>query len=104
MTTQTHSHPRTASNMAPDMLIHLSTLEARFPRVASAIQLLWGYPEMDTYFAKLVVDDRGDREGFPPDVMSDIMLLASMHQSLYPPKQMLVRNKSCAYDLGLNFS
>jgi hypothetical protein len=78
-------------------------LESRFPRVASAIQLLWSNPEMDTYFAKLVVDDRGDREGFPPEVISDLMFLATLHQTAYRFNAKALQYKACAYDNSLTY-
>ncbi len=62
----------------------MTALEEKFPRVTSAITLLWGNPEMETYFKRITVDDRGDREGFPPDVMSDILFLATLHGDAYP--------------------
>lgn len=80
-----------------------TVLEARFPHVASAIQLLWGNPEMDTYFSKLVVDDRGNREGFPPEVMSDLKFLAALHQAAYRFGAKALNSKACAYDNSLNY-
>jgi hypothetical protein len=59
-------------------------LEAQFARIATQITLLWGYPEMDTFFSKLWIDDRGNRAGFPKPVMEDLMLLASLHQAAHP--------------------
>jgi hypothetical protein len=59
-------------------------LEANFARIASQITLLWGYPEMDTFFSKLWIDDRGNRAGFPKPVMEDLMFLASLHHAAYP--------------------
>ncbi len=82
---------------------NITLLESRFPRVANAILLLWGNPEMDTYFAKLVVDDRGDREGFPPEVMSDLMFLATLHQTAYRFGAKAIRHKGCAYDNSLSY-
>jgi hypothetical protein len=59
-------------------------LEANFARIAAQITLLWGYPEMDTFFSKLWIDDRGNRAGFPRPVMEDLMFLASLHQCAHP--------------------
>jgi hypothetical protein len=62
-------------------------LEEKFPRIVESIVLMWGHEELDTFFAKLAVDDRGDRQGFPPEVMSDIMFLATLHTVAYPFQQ-----------------
>lgn len=58
-------------------------LEAQFARISTQITLLWGYPEMDTFFNKLWIDDRGNRAGFPKAVMEDLMFLASLHQIVH---------------------
>jgi hypothetical protein len=80
-----------------------STIETRFPRIASAIQLLWGHPEMDTYFQKLVVDERGDREGFPPDVMSDLLFLATLHKTSFKFEPPQPKYAASRYDHALAF-
>jgi hypothetical protein len=54
-------------------------LESAFPRIASTVRDKWGKQALDEYFAKLVVDDRGGRQGFPPDVLSAIMEIARLH-------------------------
>lgn len=61
-----------------------SAIEAKFPHIAEKIVLLWGFPELDTMFDKLAFDERGDREGFPADVMSDLLFLAALHNVAYP--------------------
>jgi hypothetical protein len=61
-----------------------SVLEAKFPHIAEKVVLLWGYPELDKFFDKLAIDTRGDRAGFPADVMSDLMLLSAVHNIAYP--------------------
>lgn len=62
-----------------------TTLTTRFPRILQAIQALCGYPELDVYFRKLTIDDRGNREGFPPDAWDEIFLLMHVHQRIVPP-------------------
>lgn len=64
---------------------YLSVLETQFPRILQAIQALWGYPELNHYFDKLMINDRGDREGFPPEAWDEIFLLMHMHRRIVPP-------------------
>ncbi len=54
-------------------------IESRFPRIAASIRELWGKRALDEYFAKLVVTDRGERQGFPPDVLAAILEIAWLH-------------------------
>ena len=58
-------------------------LEKTFPHILVKIQTLWGYPEMELYFARLAIDDRGDREGFPADVWDDLQMLMQVHHDLF---------------------
>lgn len=57
-------------------------LEKHFPRVFGQIMALWGSQEIDTLFSELMVTQRSDRQGFPPDVASDIMYLSMVHTRL----------------------
>jgi hypothetical protein len=54
-------------------------IERAFPRIAATIRDQWGKRALDDYLSKLVVDDRGGRQGFPPDVLSAIMEVARLH-------------------------
>lgn len=54
-------------------------IERAFPRIAATIRDQWGKRALDDYFSKLVVDDRGTRQGFPLEVLSAIMEVARLH-------------------------
>jgi tankyrase len=56
-----------------------SQLEAMFPRVLNKIVALWDEPEIDDYFEELLVDRRGGRKGFPPEVVQEIFFLSNVH-------------------------
>jgi hypothetical protein len=53
------------------------------PRVAKAIELTWGHPELDDYLQKLIVADRGGREGFSRPTMSALMQLSQQHSEKF---------------------
>jgi hypothetical protein len=53
----------------------LSAIEQKFPRIAKALCELWGKPEYSPYLRSLVFDERGNRQGFPPDVSSELFML-----------------------------
>lgn len=55
------------------------TLEQQYPRVFSKIMELWDSTDIDAYFIDLMVSDRPDRQGFPPEVASDIVYLSMVH-------------------------
>jgi hypothetical protein len=53
-----------------------------YPRIATRIQQLWGTPECEGYITNLVVDTRGDRKGFPPQVMEELLYLTRLARGL----------------------
>jgi hypothetical protein len=64
--------------------MYKSALELKYPNILIAIQSMWGYKELNTYFSKLTMDERGGREGFPAEVWEEIHLLLKLHQEIVP--------------------
>ena len=60
---------------------YVSAVEKRFPRIAEKIVLMWGATEFPQYLTSLMIDKRGDRQGFPFDVLEELMFLSEMHDS-----------------------
>ncbi|HXF47255.1 MAG TPA: hypothetical protein VNK91_14160 [Burkholderiaceae bacterium] len=56
-------------------------LETRYPGMVQAITLMWGHPELNAYFDRLWLSD-GTQTPIDPDAMSELMLLAQIHQHL----------------------
>jgi hypothetical protein len=54
-------------------------IERNFPRIAATIREQWGKRSLDDYFAKLVVNDRGTRQGFPMEVLGAILEVSRLH-------------------------
>ncbi len=56
-----------------------------FPRIANTLAVIWKRPaRADEYFQQLLLDHRGGRKGFPPDVAMELSKLAAHHATLYP--------------------
>ena len=55
-----------------------SHIERAHPHIVDRLRLLWGYPEGGRYLAKLIIDSRGGRTGFSHEVMSELMVLATI--------------------------
>ena len=55
-------------------------LEERFDRILTKIEQLWDTPEIHDYFSDLLIDKRGGRQGFPPDVLNDIIRLREFRE------------------------
>jgi len=56
-------------------------LEDKFDRILVRIEKLWSTPQIHDYFSELIIDSRGGRQGFPKDVMEDILRLRQVRQS-----------------------
>lgn len=54
-------------------------LQERYMRILNRISDLWGNPDLDGYFEDLLIDRRGGRQGFPKEVLNDIMRLQVAH-------------------------
>jgi hypothetical protein len=58
-----------------------SHLEQQFPRIAFRLVELWENVACGDYLRSLLMDDRGGRQGFPPEVVEELILLDSIHWS-----------------------
>ena len=50
-----------------------------FPRILQQLRLLWGTPQGEIYLDGLILDERGNRKGFPPDVLNALLVLQRVH-------------------------
>jgi len=57
----------------------VAMLKARFPRIHQTLLALWGTGPGEAYLDGLIMDDRGNRQGFPPDVLRDLLVLQRVH-------------------------
>lgn len=57
-------------------------INSGFKRIADAIELMWGSPELDVYFIDLVISKREDRKGFPDEVLTAIIKLSNINSGI----------------------
>ncbi|WP_176217045.1 ankyrin repeat domain-containing protein [Andreprevotia lacus] len=63
-------------------------LAAQYPRIVEKIADMWGQDALDGYFEDLLIMDRNDRQGFPPEIGAELMLLSvAYHESRRKPDQ-----------------
>jgi hypothetical protein len=56
-----------------------------YPRIANVIASIWGEPAaMTGYLDELLHDRRGNRKGFPPAVMAELLALRTHYRGLHP--------------------
>ena len=53
--------------------------QQNFKRISDAIKVLWGHKECDDYLNKQIIDERGNRQGFPHEVLSALLKLHGIH-------------------------
>jgi len=75
-------HPVIADYFEKKPDLYPAALEAKYSRVFNKIIAMWGTQALEEYFSDLIVDKRGGRKGFPPDVAADIILLSRLHERL----------------------
>lgn len=59
-----------------------STIEQKFPHIAKKLTSLWRSEACAVYISGLTVADRPGRQGFPLDVMEDLMMLYEINDML----------------------
>jgi hypothetical protein len=60
----------------------------QFPRIANFMAAAWPDPDsLRPYLDELFVDRRGNRRGFPPDVMAELFALRGFYEELHPATQ-----------------
>ena len=69
----------------------------KFPRIANLLAAMWPDPNsFRRYIDDLLVDKRGNRQGFPVDVLRELFELRAHYDELYPnmsrPWESLTRN------------
>lgn len=64
----------------------LSAIERRFSRIAQEIGTRWKVGDIDAYLNSLLLDDRGNRQGFPADVLEELMFLSNLRWQLKNPR------------------
>ena len=83
----TQSGTQSRPEMPAMVLQHLMTVERRIPRIAYALRLRWGQGDFEAYVDSLLIDDRGGRAGFPPDVAAALFSLSRLHAEQFPSQK-----------------
>jgi hypothetical protein len=52
-----------------------SALEIQYPRIVEQLALKWSQYDCEQFLNGLMLDERGDRQGFPVNVIDDLLML-----------------------------
>ena len=62
-------------------------LEQKYPHIMDRLVIMWDSPEFDAYLNKFMLDTRAHaRQGFPPEVASEILRLSMLHSEQFGSK------------------
>lgn len=73
---------RPAPQVPAEVASDVGLIIEKYPRIGERILLLWGSSELQNYLNNLILDERGDRQGFPPTVASAILRIYAEHSKL----------------------
>jgi hypothetical protein len=62
----------------PEKIEVTAAIEESYPHLLERIVATWRSPESAMYLRKLIVDERGGRQGFPFEVMSELLMLSAV--------------------------
>jgi len=72
-----------------DGKVALGNVADQYPRLMNRIAELWGKPkELEAYFAELITDSRGNRQGFPFKVLKEVNLLRVFYVTKVHPRRL----------------
>jgi len=57
-------------------------IEQFFPRIAEKLVVVWPSEACGMYIASLLINKRETRQGFPPEVVEDLLMLHAMNEML----------------------
>ena len=63
-------------NRLEEVSVSADIVQKEFPRIFERIEVCWCSNELNSYLHKLIVDERGDRDGFPKHVLEALLILA----------------------------
>lgn len=67
-----------------DLASDLSLVQQHFPNIGAKITQMWGAVALQNYLGKVILDERGGRQGFPMHVLTALMRLHEHHATLMP--------------------
>ncbi|MEZ0237202.1 MAG: hypothetical protein ACAH06_04000 [Methylophilaceae bacterium] len=61
-----------------------TNLEQKYPHVFHKLVEFWGTTDMRPYFDELIMSNRPNRLGFPPETVTEIWALSKLYSTLHP--------------------
>lgn len=69
--------------------VPLGNVADQYPRLMNRVAELWDQPrELEAYFGELITDSRGNRQGFPFQVLKEVNLLRVFYVTRVHPRRL----------------
>lgn len=75
--------------VAPPKIPPRQVIGAKFPKILTRIELLWGSLELHKYLEETVFTDRSNRQGFPIDVLQALGEIFAEHTKVLRQKKLI---------------
>lgn len=62
----------------------VSVIKEHYPIISNKISALWGTIQLHKFLNQVIIDDRGNRQGFPQPVISALLRVYQYHTRLVP--------------------
>lgn len=60
------------------------TIKELYPNISNKIAALWGTVQLHKFLNQVIIDDRGNRQGFPQPIISALMRVFQNHSKVVP--------------------
>jgi hypothetical protein len=79
--------------------VRLTRLAVKYPRIANRIAKDWLRPDlMKPYLRGLLIDERGGRQGFPPNIVAELLRISRYYETQVFPTDEPTTTKTPAWD------
>ena len=78
---------RPALTLSTDIEPDVALILEHYPGIGEKIRQTWGSIELQIYLTKVIIDELGGRQGFPPPIASAMLRIYTDHSKL--PNQMV---------------
>jgi hypothetical protein len=76
--------PPRAPELPEGLASDFSMINEKYPKIGEKIMQMWKSAALQRYLNNLILDERGDRQGFPMPVVSALLRIHEFHAKLVP--------------------
>lgn len=74
----------TLEALPPVIVQDVVIIQELYPNISNKIAALWGSVQLHKFLNQMIIDDRGNRQGFPQPIISALMRVFQYHTRVVP--------------------